>query len=170
MYSTWTFPSSNGAERNGFDNNGYTTWTTCNFFPSYLFFPRSAPLCATMIGTALEHLFLPRSAEQSGTVMTMMGQCSGAISIPVARSRTGKDEMYKRPVFWGVIHHCSTERNGERCTGERMPVFWGVIRHCSTERNGERCTGERMPVFWGVIRHCSTERNGAGKRWNAQGT
>jgi hypothetical protein len=26
MYSTWTFPSSNGAERNGFDNNGYTTW------------------------------------------------------------------------------------------------------------------------------------------------
>jgi hypothetical protein len=146
MYSTWTFPSSNGAERNGFDNNGYTTWTTCNFFPSYLFFPRSAPLCATMIGTALEHLFLPRSAEQSGTVMTMMGQCSGAISIPVARSRTGKDEMYKRP------------------------VFCGVIRHCSTERNGERCTGERMPVFWGVIRHCSTERNGAGKRWNAQGT
>jgi hypothetical protein len=136
----------------------------CNFFPSYLFFPRSAPLCATMIGTALEHLFLPRSAEQSGTVMTMMGQCSGAISIPVARSRTGKDEMYKRPVFCGVIHHCNTERNGKRCTGERMPVFWGVIRHCSTERNGERCTGERMPVFWGVIRHCSTERNGAGKR------
>jgi len=80
------------------------------FFPSYLFFPRSAPLCATMIGTALEHLFLPRSAEQSGTVMTMMGQCSGAISIPVARSRTGKDEMYKRPVFCGVIHHCNTER------------------------------------------------------------
>jgi hypothetical protein len=91
MYSTWTFPSSNGAERNGFDNNGYTTWTTCNFFPSYLFFPRSAPLCATMIGTALEHLFLPRSAEQSGTVMTMMGQCSGALSVTVARSGTGKD-------------------------------------------------------------------------------
>ena len=64
----------------------------------------------TIMGTPLEHLFLPRSAEQSGTVMTMMGQCSGAISIPVARSRTGKDEMYKRPVFCGVIHHCNTER------------------------------------------------------------
>ena len=57
------------------------------------------------MGTPLEHLFLPRSAEQSGTVMTMMGQCSGA------RSRMGKDEMYKRmPVFCGVIHHCNTER------------------------------------------------------------
>jgi hypothetical protein len=26
-YSTWTFPCSNGAERNGFDNDGNTTWT-----------------------------------------------------------------------------------------------------------------------------------------------
>jgi hypothetical protein len=26
-YSTWTFPCSNRAERNGFDNDGNTTWT-----------------------------------------------------------------------------------------------------------------------------------------------
>ena len=42
----------------------------CNF-SSHSLFPRSAPLRATIIGTALEHF--PVLTEQSGTLFTMMG-------------------------------------------------------------------------------------------------
>ncbi len=57
------FSSSNGAERNSHDNDGYTHLNIAIFSLAIYSFPvpRSAPLRATMIGTAFEHLFFSSS-------------------------------------------------------------------------------------------------------------
>jgi hypothetical protein len=100
--------------------------------------------------------------------------------------------MYRErmPVFWGIIHHCNTERSG----AEREKMYRGTYANVlcrypslwqGTERGKMKCTRgalsiivtrngtergkmyrERMPVFWGVIHHCNTVRSSAPLRFS----